>query len=110
MAAGKLRKRLTFERIGEVPDGGGGSVVGWSTLTTVWGSFMPERGRERLEAGRLESAVAGVVRVRSSVTARTITESDRVQINSVAYQIRSITNPDQRNKFLEMTIERGVAT
>lgn len=109
MPAGSLRKRLTFETEGETPDGGGGYVAGWSTIATVWGSFRPERGRERLEAGRLEGAVAGVVRVRSSATTRTITEKDRVTFGGDSYQIRSLTNPDQRNKFLEFLVEKGVA-
>ena len=110
MVAGQLRDRVAFQKKVSVSDGGGGSTTSWQTQFTVWGGFRPERGRERLEAGRLESAVAGVLKVRSSVQARTVDASWRVLIDSVAYQVRSITNPDRRDRFLEMTIERGVGT
>ena len=59
MAAGRLRDRVTFQREVSIPDGGGGSVTSWQTFLTVWGGFAPERASERLEAGRIEAAVAG---------------------------------------------------
>lgn len=113
--AGMLRDRVTFERLndgtddlGNVSDGTW-SEIGGAGQSTVWGGFRPERSGERLEAGRTESSVMGTLTVRSSTVTRSITEADRVQIDSVAYDIRGITNPDRRNKYLEMTVERGVA-
>lgn len=107
MAAGSLRRRAAFKRQDETPDGAGGFTIDWTTVTTVWASLMPERGSERIEGGRLEANLGAVLRVRSSATTRAITESYKVTIDSVDYQIRSISNPDQRNKFIEMTVERG---
>lgn len=110
--AGRLVKKVTFQREETVADDGGGQAVTWvdiAGLVRVSASFMPERGRERLEAGRLEAAVAGRLWMRSFALARTITEKDRVMIDDVPYVIRSITNPDGRNIELEMTVERGAA-
>lgn len=107
--AGALNKRVIFQLATEVADGGGGNALTWADALTVWGQFLPERGRERLEAGRLEASVAGLLRVRSSAASRAVTERYRVQIDSVPYQIRSISNPDQRNVMLEMLVERGGA-
>lgn len=112
MRAGNLVKRVTFQREATVDDDGGGQSVSWadiSGLVRVSASFAPERGRERLEAGRLEAAVAGRLWMRSFALARTITEKDRVMIDDVPYVIRSIVNPDGRNIELEMTVERGAA-
>lgn len=106
---GRLNKRVTFERQVRTPDGSGGTTVSWSTLYTVAGSHRPQFASERLESGRLESATPGVLTVRSSSDLRSVTTSDRVQIDSIAHQIRSITNPDQRNRFLEIVVEEGVA-
>lgn len=108
--AGALRQRVTFQTETEMPDGGGGYERGWSDVITVWGSLQPERGRERLQADRLQASLGGVLRVRSSTETRAITEAHRVLIDGVPYQIRSIANPDQKNRYLEMTVERGVAT
>lgn len=110
MPAGRLRKRVRFEREMRNPDGAGGYLVAWREFLVVWGGLQLERGRERLDAGRLAEAVGGVLSVRSSMASRSVTPSDRVIIDDVPWNIRSITNPDQRGVDLEMTVERGAAT
>lgn len=110
MWAGPSRKRVRFEVENRVSDGGGGNSVTWDEHVTVWGKFKPERGGEKFEGGRNEASLMGILKIRSSTEARLITTAMRVKIDGVAYQIRSIPNPDQRNRFLEMLVERGVST
>lgn len=110
MDAGRLNKRVTFERNVTAPDEGGGSTSAWTGVATVWGGFQPERGRERLEAGRLEAAVAGTLTVRSSSMTRAIDASCRVVIDGDRYAIRSIVDPTQKREWLEMVVEKGVAS
>lgn len=110
MRAGRLNKRVTFQRETTADDGGGGQVVTWaniSGLVDIAAGFTPERGRERLESGRIAAATAGVLRIRSFTLSRTITEKDRVMIDDIPHVVRSISNPDQKNRELEMTVERG---
>lgn len=110
MAAGQMRALVVFERSTTAPDGAGGQSLIWSELYACRGHYRPERGRERIEAGRMEASLAGVLRVRSCIAARGVTEADRVLIDDVIFQIRSISNPDQRNKYLELSVERGTGT
>jgi len=110
MPAGTLRDRVTFQEPVPAPDGMGGYVVAWSDQFTTWSQFMPERGRERVEQGRINDAVGGVLRVRCSSETARITAAWRVMIGGEVYNIRSKTNPDRRYRYYEMTIERGVAT
>lgn len=110
MVAGQLKSRVQFESPVTTPDGGGGSSRSWGDPLRVWGQFKPERGAERVAAGRLESAVAGTLRVRSSSATRAIGPAHSVLIDGQRYQVRSVTNPDRRGRFLEMTVEGGVAT
>lgn len=108
--AGNLRDRVTFVRFGSVDDGQGGYTDGWSAiagLSDIRGAFRPERSRERLAAGRLESSVAGTLSIRSFEASRGVTAADRVIINADPYVIHAITNPDRRDRYLEMTVERG---
>lgn len=105
-----MRALVVFERSVTAPDGAGGQSVGWGVIYSCRGKFTPERGRERLAAGRVEASLAGVLRVRSCVSARDVSEADRVLIDDVVFQILSISNPDQRNKYLEMSVERGTGT
>ncbi len=108
--AGGLRDRVSFQAEQQTPDGGGGYALAWAHVITVWGELRLERGREKVEAGRLEAADGGVLRVRSSIATRAITEANRVLINSEPYQIKTIANPDRKNQWLEMVVMKGVAT
>lgn len=113
MRGGKLDKHVTFQRETEVSDGGGGGDKTWTNITglvRISASVVFERGRERLEAGRIEAAVNGVLKIRDFALARTITEKDRAVIDDVPHQIRSITPPSRTIREIEMIIERGVAT
>jgi SPP1 family predicted phage head-tail adaptor len=107
--AGKLRKLVTFQIETRVSDGGGGYSETWAGDITTYGGLTIERGAERLEAGRLEAALGGVLEVRASSETLVITEAYSVLIDGVRYQIRSIANPDQRGERLEMVVEKGVA-
>lgn len=107
---GALRKRCYFERLKpRVDDGGGGAAKEWIPAWTSWGSLKLLGGAEQLAAGRLEASSLATLTIRSSVAARAIDESYRVTIDGVVYQIRGIGNEDQRNRFLSMTVEAGVA-
>lgn len=117
IGAGDLRDRVTFQADGGTADTGGGYDLTWTDVsgcTNIPGKFVPERGRERLQSDRLQVALGGVLTVRSSSETRAITERHRVKVGTVPYNIRSISNPDRRGRFLEMTVERadpsGVAT
>lgn len=110
MSAGRLRDRVTFQESVDTPDAAGGVYQSWRNVVTVWGALQEERGRERVEAGRLESGVAGILTVRSSSETRDLGAANRVVVNEINYQIRSISNPDRRNKYLELVVERGGGT
>lgn len=113
MSAGQLRDRVSIQRKQEISDGAGGTTFDWDNITglgSIRGAFMPERGRERLENDRLQSSVAGTLKIRSSAASRGITAEDRAVINGVEYRIHAVTNPDRRNRFVEMSVERGQVT
>jgi head-tail adaptor len=110
MPAGRLRKRIRFEREVRNPDGAGGYSLAWIEFLIIWGGLQVERGRERVDGGRLAEAVGGAVTIRSSNAARSITPACRAVIDEEVWNIRSVTNPDQRGKYLELVVERGVAT
>ncbi len=107
--AGQYRDRVTFQAKSVVSDGGGGEQTTWSDLATVRGHLIVGRGREAVASGRIESQVGSVLRVRHTAVTAAITPANRVLIKSVTYNIRSVSQPDRRNKVVEMVLERGVA-
>ena len=110
MRAGRLRDRVVFKTNATVDDGMGGQADSWVEVTTVWGEYKPNRGREVAEGDRTNAIGTGILKVRQNFVTDTITEADIVEINNLAYQIRGIDNPDRRGRMLEIFVERGVIT
>lgn len=105
MKAGTLNKRATFQRFTSVSDGAGGSTKEWVDYATVWAQLSPERAREKIQQGRIADVQAGVLRIRSSPVTRLIDGTHRVIVGGVIYDVKSHTNPDQRNDMLEFVVE-----
>ena len=84
--------------------------VGWQVETAGLDGY---EGDENV-AVTSEDAQAGVLRVRAFSVTEAITPSHRVLIDGVAWNIRSVANPDRRSRVIEMVVEkagaRGVAT
>jgi head-tail adaptor len=110
MPAGRLNKRVRFEREEQSPDGAGGYDLAWLMDFICWGGLQLERGREKIDAGRIAESTAGVLTIRSSNESRALTTSHRVIIDEEEWNVRSIANEDQRNKYLSIVVEKGGAT
>lgn len=108
--ARRLRNRCHFERPVIETSPTGNQRKSWESHATLWGDLLPQRGREQIEAGRLESQVPGTLQIRFSSVAAQIDASYRVTIKGEPYQIRAVMDPDMRNRTIEMVVERGVAT
>lgn len=107
---GKLRHRLTIEEEVRVADGGGGFDLSWQAIATepvVWGRVTPLSGREVLRASQLQTPVSHrvTIRYRADVTA-----SMRLTLGSRVFNIRALINVEERDRWLELTCEEGVAT
>lgn len=110
MRAGRMRANCLFQTERRVEDGAGGAEDNtWSTLFRCRGEYAPERGREQVAAGRLEGSNMAVLRVRACSELAAMTEQARVLVDDVPHQIRSIINPDGKNRMLEIVVEKGVA-
>lgn len=111
MRAGTLRKRATFQA--RTPGASGASGERLSSWANVPGassvpcSLLPRRGVETEEAGGLHERQEMVLRCRSNSKTRAITPRHRVTVDGITYNIRSIVNPDQRDKALEMRVIEG---
>lgn len=100
----QARKRATIQSLVTTPDGSGGSTEQWTGFT-VWAQFSPDRAREKIQQGRIADLQSGVLRIRSSTTTRAIDDTYRVLLDGVTYNVKSNSNPDQRNDVIELLIE-----
>lgn len=107
---GPMRERVTLQSATRTADAGGGAAVTWSPLAhgaTVWARVTPLSGSEALQAMRLQARVTHLVtmRWRDDVTA-----AMRLVWGARVLNIRAVTNPDERRRYLELLCEEGVAT
>jgi len=105
--AGMLREPIEVQEQVKTDIGGGATEISWATKFTTQAHMKPLSGNERLYAERLDAVTRNrlVMRYNSSLT-----ESDRVVIRNMAYQIRFINNVEFRNRWLEVDLDGGQAT
>lgn len=104
--AGKLRNKISLEREVVTPDGFGGSSHVWVEIKTFRAYIKPVSGSERLHSQRLEASMSHKVFIRYN---NDIMPTDRINYNGRFFQIRAVINIEERNKWLELVCEEGVA-
>ncbi len=104
---GTFRQRLYVQQENPLADTGGGTVMGWTTINTVWASIEPVNGSEIVIAGRLSGTITHRIHMRYDPA---ITPAMRFMLGSRVFNIRSIKNIQEQNRALEILAEEGVAT
>lgn len=105
MRAGELRHQVWIKEPTHTPDGVGGKTTTWGTVTVCWGSFRPKRGREWIESGLENAELTEIFRMRYYDG---ITPAMRMTFGSRTFEVVSITNIDERNRELELTLKELV--
>ncbi|MCR6498416.1 head-tail adaptor protein [Shinella sp. CPCC 101442] len=112
--SGALRVKLHFQVRPLVDDGRGNEQSGdWETKFTDFAELIPLRGGEPVLAARLTGVQPYIVRVRSHTASREVTPSWRAidaRNSRRELNIRSVSDPDQTNAWLDMMVDDGVAT
>lgn len=101
-----LRDRVTIEMATRVGDGVGGAASSWIELATVWASVTPLTGREVATGERVEAHQGYRITIRYR---NDVTTAMRVIWAGRTLNIRSLADPDGRMRWLELTVEEGVA-
>lgn len=96
---GKLRERVTLERMERTPDGFGGATVSWSQVATCRAEVISFAGREQQRAARTErrSPWRVVTRYREDATS-----SMRILWRGRTLDIQSVIDPDGERRWLAM--------
>lgn len=96
---GKLRERVTLERMVRTPDGFGGTGVSWSLVATCRAEVISFKGREHTRAGRTETRTPFrvVTRYREDVTS-----AMRIRWRDRLLDIQSVIDPDGERRWLAL--------
>lgn len=112
--SGVLRVKLHFQVQSLVDDGMGNEQSGpWETAFTDYAELIPLRGGEPVQAARLTGVQPYIVRVRSHTASREVTPSWRAldaRNPKRVLNIRTVSDPDEKNAWLDMMADDGVAT
>lgn len=103
MKIGKLRHRVTIQKLISTPDGGGGSTKTWIDDATVWAAIEPLRGGERYVAQQVQSELTHKItmRYREGIKPQMrIKYKDRIKDR--IFEIWSVIDIDERRIWLEM--------
>lgn len=99
MEAGKLRHKIDIQKFTTSKDSYGEDIKTWASFHKTYASVRPLRGKEYFDTQQI------VPEVDSKITMRYksgIAPTMRVVWGSRTYDIRSSTNPDERNIMLEI--------
>jgi SPP1 family predicted phage head-tail adaptor len=107
VSIGAMRHRITFQQMTSTLDAGGGRAISYSTFKTVHAHIKQDSGREKYEQGVLEAKKVFTFTIRFISG---LTEDMRIIFNSKSFNITSIINDDERNKYLIIKADEGVAT
>ena len=115
MAVGKMQHRLALQTPSRTDDGGGSGRTSWSTLATVWGRIESQDGSERFFGDQNEGRTTHLITIRFR---RGLTIKNRIVYQFTSenvlytrtFNIKSIENKGERDKYLELKCEEGVAT
>ena len=106
--AGMLRTIVQFQRLTRVPDGAGGATQTWANLAgaPTRAHVKSLSGSERFASARVEATATHRITVRYFAG---LTEADRVVFGGRASNIRFINDLEQRNRWLVLDVQTGVA-
>jgi SPP1 family predicted phage head-tail adaptor len=102
MQSGKLDQRITIQSLTETQNSLGETVNSYSTVATVWGRVVTERGTEAFESARVNAreTVRVEIRYRSDVT-----DKHRIQWNGYNYNIVYTDRTKRREGDMWLTCE-----
>ena len=105
MRIGKLRRRITIERVTETQDTDGAVLETWSTYATVQASIEPISGREYFAAQSTQADVTHRIGIRYLSG---IVPKMRVNYNSRIFDILSVINVDERSRELQLMCRESI--
>jgi SPP1 family predicted phage head-tail adaptor len=99
---GQLNRRLVLEAPAITPDGAGGVIRTYQTLTTVWAALMPVSAR----GGEVADGVGTTVTHRITIrTGPDVTTRHRFRTGGRIFVIAAIRDRDGEGRFLDIDVE-----
>tara|TARA_R110000822_G_scaffold257105_1_gene382770 strand:+ start:447 stop:773 length:327 start_codon:yes stop_codon:yes gene_type:complete len=103
---GSLRHRVQLQSQTNTTDTGGGIAQVWTTIANVYCSIAPKTGSESYRQGQIQDKTTHEIAMRYRAS---IDTKYRIKYGTRLFNINHIKNIDERNRYLLLTCEEGVA-
>ena len=104
MNAGKLRHQCWIKEPTHA-NSAGTITTTWATATVCWGSLEPLQGREWIESGMENSEITAKFRMRYKSG---IQPKMQLYYGSRTFEIKSVIDPEERHRELELMVRELV--
>lgn len=106
---GNFDKRIIFQSLQEIADGGGGFKAQWTDILTSWAQIKPLKSYERFQAMQVETPVTHKIymRYRNDMVINT---KLRIKFGQRIFNVASVIDIDEQKAFLEILAVEGTAT
>jgi SPP1 family predicted phage head-tail adaptor len=101
-SAGRLRHRLTLQAPVDTSDGAGGFQRAWSTTATVWGAIEPGDVADAVVADALTALRRHTITIRWRTG---VVAGQRLAKGARLFAIIAVVDPDERRRWLDLTVE-----
>jgi SPP1 family predicted phage head-tail adaptor len=105
-SVGSMRQSITIQSVANTTDSGGGRGVAWSTFQTVLAHVKQQSESSKYSQGVVDEKGAYTFTIRY---VSGVTTTHRISYDSKLFNITSIINLDERNKYLVIKAVEGVA-
>lgn len=97
--AGRLRHLVTVQSQSTTQDGAGQRLQTWTTVTTAWADIKPVSGRDFYAQSGEHADITHEIEMRYGTT---VSPGNRAVLGSRTFDIRSVLNVDERNRYLTL--------
>jgi SPP1 family predicted phage head-tail adaptor len=103
---GKMRYRVKVENATNTRDAGGGLSQSYSAVTFIYANIKPLNANSIYRQGIVQEKVTHEITLRYM---KNISTNSRITYGSRNFNIKGIINVDERDRFLKLLCEEGVA-
>ena len=103
---GKMRYRVKVENPTNTRDSGGGLAQSYTTFSNIYANIKPTNANSTYRQGIVTEKVTHEVTMRYMDN---ISTNSRVTYGTRNFNVRGIINVDERDRFLKLLCEEGVA-
>ena len=103
---GKMRYRVKVERATNTRDAGGGLSQTFSPVTTIFANIKPKNTNSIYRQGILQEKVTHEITISYM---KNIDTNSKITYGTRQFAVNGIINVDERDRFLTLLCEEGVA-